>query len=73
VVDRDGGLERGPGYVLAKAGRKQLAEGDASHDDQHQCVVAAAVCRMRPPRPTPMTAMRLTARAPKTTAWRTPG
>jgi hypothetical protein len=26
VVDRDGGLECGPGHVLAKAGRKQLAE-----------------------------------------------
>ena len=37
MVDRDGGLERGPGHVLTKAGRKQLAERDASHDDQHQC------------------------------------
>ena len=36
VVDRDGGLERGPGQVLTKAGRKQLAERDAPHDDQHQ-------------------------------------
>ena len=37
MVDRDGGLERGPGHVLTKAGRKQLAERDASDDDQHQC------------------------------------
>ena len=36
MVDRDGSLERSPGHVLTETGWKQLAEGDASHDDQHQ-------------------------------------
>ena len=36
MVDGDRGLERGPGHVLTEAGREQLAERDASDDDQHQ-------------------------------------
>ena len=37
MVDRDSSLERCPRYVLTKAGREQLAERDASHDDQNKC------------------------------------
>ncbi len=44
MIDRDGGLERGPGHVLTKAGWEQLAEGNASHDDQHQCRGGALRC-----------------------------
>jgi len=63
MVDRDGGPGAQSGHVLTKACRKSWPSVTPPTMTSTSAVVAAAGCRMRPPRPTPMTAIRLTARA----------
>ena len=73
AVHGHGRLEGGAGQVPTKPAGRSWPNVTPPTMTSTIAAVAPAVCRITPPRPTPMTAMRLTATAPKKIAVSTPG